>query len=272
MVPAGWPRRSARRGNIASTSRMVSRMARAARGSSAPISRFSSTVSDGKICRPSATWPMPRLQMRWLGKPVMSLAAEADAARAGRLDAGDGADQARLAGAVGADDGDQLALPRPKRDAVQRLRVAVEEIEVFDCEDHAPPPRRGSIRARPDRASLRRGALSDDLAVVQDDDALDSAMTARMTCSISRMVRPARVEVAEEGHHAGPSRSGRSPAITSSSSRMRGPVASARATSRRLRSGSVSEDASWSRLAARPSCSRTCVGLLAGLARRRRRH
>ena len=45
------------------------------------------------------------------------------------LDAGDGADQARLAGAVGADDGDELALLHVERDAVQRLRVAVEEIE-----------------------------------------------------------------------------------------------------------------------------------------------
>ena len=50
---------------------------------------------------------------------------------------------------------------------------------------------------------------------------------------------------------------GRRPAITSSSSRIFGPVASARATSSRLRSGSVSEEAMWSRLGPSPSCSIT---------------
>jgi hypothetical protein len=44
-----------------------------ARGSIAPISRFSSTVRLGNTWRPSATWPMPRLQMWWDSRPSMRL-------------------------------------------------------------------------------------------------------------------------------------------------------------------------------------------------------
>jgi hypothetical protein len=70
------------------------------------------------------------------------LAAEAHAARARLFDACDGADQARLAGAVGADDGDQLARLRTERDRVERLGVAVEQVEVLDLQDHtASSPR-----------------------------------------------------------------------------------------------------------------------------------
>ena len=55
---------------------------------------------------------------------------------------------------------------------------------------------------------------------------------------------------------------GRKPAITSSSSNSFGPVASARATSSRLRSGSVNDEARWPRLSkrsSRRSTSRACV-------------
>ena len=46
--------------------------------------------------------------------------------------AGDRANQRGLAGAVGADDGDDRALLDLQRNAVERLRVAVEQVEVFD--------------------------------------------------------------------------------------------------------------------------------------------
>ena len=69
-------------------------------------------------------------------------AAEADASGPRPLHAGDGADQAGLAGAVGADDGDQLAAAHLQRDAVQRLGVAVEEVQPVNLEDHtASSPR-----------------------------------------------------------------------------------------------------------------------------------
>ena len=85
----------------------------------------------------------------------------------------------------------------------------------------------------------------------------DSAITARMTCSISRMVMPRTALRSRSTCTIRSTSVGRRPAITSSSSRRRGPVASARATSSRLRSGSVSEAAGWPRLAARPSRSST---------------
>ena len=79
-----------------------------------------------------------------------------------RLDAGDGADQARLAGAVGADDGDQLALLGAERDAVERLRVAVEEVEAFHFEDHGRGP---PVSSRPRALGVREPVTQGDIAI-----------------------------------------------------------------------------------------------------------
>ena len=68
--------------------------------------------------------------------------AENNAAARLALHAGDGADERRLAGAVGADNGDDRALFDLKRHAVERLHVAVKHIEVFDAQHHtASAPR-----------------------------------------------------------------------------------------------------------------------------------
>ena len=53
------------------------------------------------------------------------------------LHAGERADQRGLAGAVGADDGDDRALFHLERYAVERLQVAVEDVEIFDAEHQA---------------------------------------------------------------------------------------------------------------------------------------
>src|SRR5262245_60749846 len=66
---------------------------------------------------------------------------------------------------------------------------------------------------------------------------LDRAITARITCSMSRIVRPMLALSARNRATMWSVSVGRKPAITSSSMMTRGPVASARATSRRLRSG-----------------------------------
>src|SRR5882724_7438869 len=97
-----------------------------------------------------------------------------------------------------------------------------------------------------------------------------SDITARMTCSISRMVRPPALSSLRISTIRSVS-VGRSPAITSSSNRSFGSVARARATSRRLRSGSVSEPASCSRLSwsssrRSTSCAR-CIACLGSLCR-----
>ena len=68
--------------------------------------------------------------------------AEQDAPARRPQHAGDGADERSLAGAVGADDGDDRALFDVERYAIERLRVAVEHIEVFHAQHHtASAPR-----------------------------------------------------------------------------------------------------------------------------------
>ena len=59
--------------------------------------------------------------------------------RAGALHAEDGADQRALAGAIGADDGDDLARRDIERHAVERLGVAVEEVEIAHRQHRAQP-------------------------------------------------------------------------------------------------------------------------------------
>ena len=135
-MPATCRRRSARRGNKANTSRSVSfiRSARA-RHEGAHLQVLLDRERGEDLA------PLGDLADAEIADAVARLAgdvgaAEADAPGARRLDAGDGADQARLARAVGADDGDELALGRRQRDAVQRLGVAVEQVQLLDLEHH----------------------------------------------------------------------------------------------------------------------------------------
>ena len=83
-VPAACRRRSASRGNRANTRSRVCFSAARARLGVAPISRFSSTERLGNTCRPSATWPTPASQTRWLGHPVMSVPSNRIEPRTGR--------------------------------------------------------------------------------------------------------------------------------------------------------------------------------------------
>ena len=84
--------------------------------------------------------------MRWLGWPAISSPSKRIEPRDGPMHPGDGADQRGLARAVGADDGDDLALGDLERDAVERLRVAVEEVEIADGQHHG---RAAAARAPP---------------------------------------------------------------------------------------------------------------------------
>ena len=70
-----------------------------------------------------------------MGRPGCDVdAVEADASVGRLLDAVNDADQRALAGAVGADDGHDLAIADVERDAVERLGVAIEEVEVLDVQ------------------------------------------------------------------------------------------------------------------------------------------
>ena len=80
-------------------------------------------------------------------QPADRLALETDRLARRRQHAGDGLQEGRLAGAVGADDGDGLAWLDCGRDAEQRLEVAVEGIEVFDGKQrHRAAPHTGEPR------------------------------------------------------------------------------------------------------------------------------
>jgi hypothetical protein len=59
-------------------------------------------------------------------------AVEDHPAGAGPLQPGDAPERGRLAGAVAAEQRDDLALPHLDRDALERLRVAVEGVQVGD--------------------------------------------------------------------------------------------------------------------------------------------
>src|SRR5882672_5411638 len=62
---------------------------------------------------------------------------EENASAAGRLDAGDGANERGLAGAVRADDGDDLALRYLERDVGEGLGISVVQIQILDLKKRA---------------------------------------------------------------------------------------------------------------------------------------
>ncbi len=114
-----------------------------------------------------------------------------------------------------------------------------------------PPLLRGSYLCLLAEVALEHRGIAHDLVgrAARDDLRRDaartmccaSAITARITCSMSRMVRPSARLSSRNTSTIWSHSVGRRPAITSSSSSSCGRVASARATSRRLRSGSVSD-------------------------------
>ena len=71
-VPAGWARRSSRIGNSANAASMSELMPLSLRAK-APRRRFSSTVSRGKIRRPSGECARPSCTMSWAATVVRSL-------------------------------------------------------------------------------------------------------------------------------------------------------------------------------------------------------
>src|SRR6185437_6692456 len=100
---------------------------------------------------------------------------EADRTAARPLHAEDGADERALAGAVGADDGDDLAFGDVERNAVERLRVAVEEVDVAQLEHLSRPRRRVAEIAFEDLRIARHllgCAFADLLPVMQHDDVM----------------------------------------------------------------------------------------------------
>ena len=87
---------------------------------------------------------MPRSVRAHAGKPRDVAAAEPDRAGARDERAGDGAQRRRLAGAVGADQGDDLALRDLEGEVAAHHRLAIGELQPFRGEQrgHAVAPPR----------------------------------------------------------------------------------------------------------------------------------
>src|SRR6266540_3230597 len=91
------------------------------------------------------------------------LATEADRPEARRVEARDRAQGRRLAGAVGADQRDDLAFVDLHRDALERLDRAVEGVDLVELE-HGRAPVSGLL--------LRRDGVGVDLRLVASDRCL----------------------------------------------------------------------------------------------------
>ena len=111
--------------------------------------RLSHTVSSAKIPRPSGTCAIPARADRLRARPAEPLAGEHHVAGAAH-GPGDGAERRRLAGAVRAEQRDDLALVDRERHAVQRGHLAVARGDVLQFEQ----------RSHRGRYLLMRGGLS----------------------------------------------------------------------------------------------------------------
>ena len=105
----------------------------------APSRMFSRTVRPGKMRRPSGTCEMPARTIAPGFWPRIGLPSKRDAARDVREQAGDGAQRRRLAGAVGAEQGDDLALLHRDVEPVQHLAGIVAGVQAFDREQVVMP-------------------------------------------------------------------------------------------------------------------------------------
>ena len=107
-------RRSRSRGKRA-TSAAVSASTSIPRRAKAPSAMLSSTESSGNTCRPSGTRTRPSADDLMARQIVDPAAGKRDSAVDGAQEPADGAHEGRLAGAVRAEHGDQLALSHVER-------------------------------------------------------------------------------------------------------------------------------------------------------------
>ena len=90
----------------------------------------------GKILRPSGAWERPeRDDLVGRHRPQIAPRVE-DLAGPGPAQPRDRVQGRALAGAVGADEGDDLAVPDLQGDALEGLDVAVEDVDVLHVQQH----------------------------------------------------------------------------------------------------------------------------------------
>ena len=230
----------------------------------APTRRLSSTVRSVNVPRPCGTWAMPR-PADLLGRcPDELCPVEGDAAAA-RDHAGDGSDRRGLAGAVGAEDHDDLAFVDVQVDAASTWTGPYAGAEPAHGE-HERSPSAPEVGLDDARIVLHVGGGPSAILRPKSSTTTLSEMpiTIAMWCSTSSTVRPnwSRIDYGSSRRARRPRRaSDRRPARRAAASR--GLAASARASSIRLRVPNGRPAAGrWAR-SARPSKPRMCIGLAA---------
>ena len=274
-VCASWSRaRLGRRGRAPRPARASPRDAAGRAGLWAPSSTFSRTVRKGNRRRRSSTcaMPMPDDAVRRAGRRCAGRRNDAPGARAQQPR--DRVHERRLAGAVRAEDADDLARRHAELGLPQHLEVAVGDVEPstaaarFDGRasrlrlaeiglDH--PRSRATASGGPSAMTSPRCSATMRCA---------TAVITRMLCSMTRSVRPPACSSRTSSHQAGDA------ALVDAAGHLveeqqRGPVASARASSRRLRWPVESVRACASRLLAEPDRSSQRARLLARVRARR---
>ena len=120
----------------------------------------------GKMRRPSGDWAIAMRMISWVGSWVMSVPSKTIVPVAGPRLAADRHHQRRLAGAVGADQGDDLALVDLEVDAAERDDLAVVGADAADGEERARLIRRDLLLDGRDLLVLDAEIGGDDARVV----------------------------------------------------------------------------------------------------------
>ena len=155
--------------------------------------RFSRTVRRLKIRRPSGTWPMPRPTTSWGGVPVSTRSSRWIVPWRGASSPGDRLERRGLAGAVVAEQRDDLAAAHLQRDALEGADLPVVDVEAVKAQHwHS-----GEAPRRPRYASMTRASLwtwrGRPSAIFSPWSSTvtrsETSITTRMLCSISRIAR-----------------------------------------------------------------------------------
>ena len=190
-----------------------------------------------KILRPSGDCEIPRWTISCGGVSPISSPVEADRALARRRQPRDRAQRRRLAGAVRADQRDDLALLDLERDALERLDVPVEGVDVLELEQRHRLARLLSEVGLDDARVLRGPPAGAPSAIFSPWSSTvmrsETPITTFMSCSISRIVRPRSSRSLRMNSVRRRDSFGFMPAVGSSSSSSFGSEASARAISTR---------------------------------------
>ena len=97
-------------------------------------------MSEPNTARPPGTWLMPRRTRASASRYVMSSPAKRIDPAVAAPEPADGPQDRRLAGAVHAEEGHELALAHLEVDPVEHLELAVAEVEAPDLEQRRPAP------------------------------------------------------------------------------------------------------------------------------------